>query len=76
MTFILAGNYQQYETFCHRNMVPRNEVHYLNRAEQLRGLRGAHIICIGTFYKTKLWKSDMMMLVKNRPEMATLHYTN
>jgi len=57
-TYVIAGNYREFCTWCQDMLVSKSSplVYYIEEfggPRVLRGLRGANIICIGTYRSRK-----------------------
>jgi hypothetical protein len=50
MKVVIAGSYKQYINWLHKNKFSPDEYQYVNRIEQVWGLKIKKIIYVGTFW--------------------------
>jgi len=65
LKIIITKNYDQFLSYCRENNInPKDKfVRYVNREEQIRGLRNCEIIYYGEYWKNPLFGSYLLDVV-------------
>ena len=61
---VIAGNYSQYKDYINKHGLNHLTHPYIGREEQLFGLRNVKVLKTGEYWKSPIFKSDMLMILE------------
>lgn len=53
-TLVIAGDRQEFDVYVRATASPQGLLHYVDSIDQVKDMRGAQVVCVGTYWRNPL----------------------